>query len=82
MEAAMRNAQPCVDKRDERIAALQASNIILSASHKQADNMRDLLVTALKDCVSVMERELNGLAVIQPELRQARAALSAAGVTP
>lgn len=36
------------------------------------------LVTALRDCVSVMERELNGLAVIQPELRQAREALAAA----
>lgn len=35
------------------------------------------LVIALKDCVSVMERELNGLAVIQPELKQARAALAA-----
>lgn len=39
----------------------------------------NLLVAALKDCVSVMERELNGLAVIQPELRQSRAALAAAG---
>ncbi len=37
------------------------------------------LVTALQDCIAVMERELNGLAVIQPELRAARAALAAAG---
>jgi hypothetical protein len=43
---------------------------------------RDQLVVALKDCVSVMERELNGLAVIQPELRAARAALAAAGAQP
>lgn len=34
------------------------------------------LITALQDCVSVMERELNGLAVIQPELMQAREALA------
>lgn len=40
----------------------------------------NLLAVALKDCVSVMERELNGLAVIQPELIQAHAALAAAGV--
>lgn len=37
------------------------------------------LIIALRDCVSVMERELNGLAVIQPELRQAHAALASAG---
>ncbi|WP_312381196.1 hypothetical protein [Pseudomonas oryzihabitans] len=37
--------------------------------------MNQQLITALRDCVSVMERELNGLAVIQPELRQAREAL-------
>jgi hypothetical protein len=41
--------------------------------------LREQLVTALRDCVSVMDRELNGLAVIQLELRQARAALAAAG---
>lgn len=36
------------------------------------------LLTALIDCVHVMERELNGLAVIQPELRQARDAIAKA----
>lgn len=46
------------------------------------DSVLAQLVVALKDCVSVMDRELNGLAVIQPELRQARAALAAAGVAP
>lgn len=40
---------------------------------------RRQLTTALEDCVAVMERELNGLAVIQPELRQARTALAIAG---
>lgn len=41
--------------------------------------MGALLIEALRDCVAVMERELNGLAVIQPELRAARVALAAAG---
>lgn len=40
------------------------------------------LITALQDCVSVMERDLNGLAVIQPELKQAREALDAALAPP
>lgn len=38
----------------------------------------NLLITALRDCVSVMERDLGGLNLIQPELRQAREALAAA----
>lgn len=33
------------------------------------------LEDALKDCISVMDAELNGLQVIQPELRNAKAAL-------
>lgn len=37
-----------------------------------------LMFEALLDCVSVMQRDLNGLAVIQPELRQAERAISAA----
>jgi hypothetical protein len=37
------------------------------------------LLAALLDCISVMERDLNGLPVIQPELRQARAAIAKAG---
>ena len=37
------------------------------------------LASALKDCVSVMDRDLKGLEVIQPELRRAQAALVAAG---
>lgn len=46
---------------------------------EQLSDVSEKLVAALKDCISVMERELNGLAVIQPELRNARAALAAAG---
>ncbi|MRT30848.1 hypothetical protein [Herbaspirillum sp. CAH-3] len=42
-------------------------------------NSHEALVRALRDCVSVFEGDLDGLAVIQPELRQARAALAAAG---
>lgn len=38
-----------------------------------------ILLEALIDCVRVMQRDLNGLAVIQPELRQAIAALAKAG---
>lgn len=36
---------------------------------------RDELRAALFDCVAVMQNELDGLAVIQPELRKARVAL-------
>lgn len=36
------------------------------------------LLAALQDCVTVMEKDLAGLRVIQPELNQARAALAAA----
>jgi hypothetical protein len=36
------------------------------------------LLNALHDCVSVMERELGGLRVIQPELAKARAAIAKA----
>lgn len=42
------------------------------------ENLVGELVSALRDCVHVMERELNGLAVIQPELRQARAVIAKA----
>lgn len=38
---------------------------------------QELLLGALKDCVTVMEKELNGLAVIQPELMAAKAAIEA-----
>lgn len=51
----------------------------VDAATAQAGNP---LVTALRDCINVMERELNGLAVIQPELRQAREALAAAEAKP
>ena len=36
------------------------------------------LLEALKDCVAVMDRELAGLKVIQPELSAARAAIAKA----
>lgn len=38
---------------------------------------RDQLLAALRDCVLVMERDLEGLKVIQPELNGARAAIAA-----
>lgn len=44
--------------------------------------MSQQLLEALTSCVNVMERELNGLAVIQPELRQAREALASAEAQP
>ena len=40
---------------------------------------RDELLKALIDCVAVMSRELNGLKVIQPELRYAQEAIANAG---
>lgn len=44
--------------------------------------MNSTLITALQDCVKVMERDLNGLAVIQPELKQAREALASLTTAP
>lgn len=44
----------------------------------RACNCHDELVIALDDCVSVMTKELKGLAVIQPELRQALTVLAKA----
>lgn len=44
--------------------------------------MSQQLITALRDCVSVMERDLNGLAVIQPELNAAREALATLDTAP
>ena len=50
-------------------------NVIQSEiSRLRAENAE--LITALSDCVAVMENELSGLTVIQPELRQAKTALS------
>ena len=40
------------------------------------------LLEALKDCVAVMDRELAGLKVIQPELSAARAAIAKATGEP
>lgn len=40
------------------------------------DWSKSRVVSALHDCVSVMERELNGLTVIQPELANAKEALA------
>jgi hypothetical protein len=52
-------------------------------SEEQRSNARLIaaapdLLEALHDCVSVMERELGGLRVIQPELAKARAAIDKA----
>lgn len=52
------------------IAEGEANAQLMAASPK--------LLVALQDCVSVMERELAGLRVIQPELNQARAAIAEA----
>ena len=40
------------------------------------------LLAALKDCVAVMTCELAGLSVIQPEIKQARAAIAKATGEP
>jgi len=63
---------------DATIAKWAYSQANAMLAERDQSGVRDQLVTALKDCISVMDRELNGLAVIQPELRQARAALAAA----
>lgn len=38
-------------------------------------NCSEIMAGALRDCISVMENELKGLYVIQPELKQARMAI-------
>lgn len=45
--------------------------------YARPDPLLSKCVDALRSCVSVMERELAGLLVIQPELAQAHAALTA-----
>ena len=43
---------------------------------REVEQERDLLLEELKNCVAVMERELKGLQVIQPELRGAQEAIA------
>lgn len=56
-----------------------AESVANAAIIVRAVNSHEQLVAALRDCVAVMERDLIGLAVIQPELAAARDALTAAG---
>jgi hypothetical protein len=71
----------------ERLAdALEAWTLGKPTHHREAaaelrrlsavEQQRDELLDALHDCVLVMERELEGLRVIQPELAKARAAIA------
>lgn len=66
-----------VDQRDAVIAANERQ---LADMHLRAA-APDLL-KALEDCVAVMDRELAGLKVIQPELSAARAAIAKATGEP
>lgn len=77
----------CIDAvylwdRGEDIGPEQAeSDGIRKALAEQNDPLSDAapdLLAALQDCVDVMERDLAGLKLIQPELTQARAAIAKA----
>ena len=50
----------------------------LREEHNALANSHHELVVALGDCIAVMESELRGLAVIQPELRNAKLVYSKA----
>jgi type VI protein secretion system component VasK len=68
--------------------ALMVSRGVIGISHdEEFANARLIaaapdLLEALKDCVAVMDRELAGLKVIQPELSAARAAIAKATGEP
>ena len=65
---------------DQRDAVIAANERQLADMHLRAA-APDLL-KALKNCVAVMDRELAGLKVIQPELSAARAAIAKATGEP
>ena len=58
----------------------QAEHVLLKlqADNNQLRSQRDALLEALRSCVMVMERDLAGLRLIQPELEEARAAIAKA----
>ena len=68
--------------------ALMVSRMTIGISHdEEFANARLIaaapdLLKALEDCVAVMDRELAGLKVIQPELSAARAAIAKATGEP
>lgn len=66
-----------LDLRDAAIAANERQLADMNLRAAAPD-----LLKALKDCVAVMDRELAGLKVIQPELSAARAAIAKATGEP
>lgn len=65
-----------VDSGNRKVDVANAAHIV------RCVNSHEALVKALEDCVRIFENELSGLAVIGPELRQARAAVAAAKEQP
>lgn len=56
-----------------RVLQYRPESLPINNSHSASK--ADLVFAALVDCVTVMERDLNGLALIQPELKQAKQAI-------
>lgn len=75
-----------VDEIEAQITAKDGDIVIASYNHLITDGEANALLMAaapdlleaLIDCVLVMQRELSGLEVIQPELRQAESAIAKA----
>lgn len=63
---------------DERLKLMGLRDVEKAAEPRQTGNIALDLLVALQDCVAVMEEELAGMKVIQPELEQARAVIARA----
>lgn len=63
---------------DERLKLMKARDEEKMSEPSQPRNITEELLIALQDCVAVMEEELAGMKVIQPELAAARAVIARA----
>ena len=63
---------------DERLKLMKARDEEAALGVSQPSDITTDLLIALQDCVAVMEEELAGMKVIQPELEQARAVIARA----
>lgn len=63
---------------DERLKLMKVRDEEVASEVSQPSDITTDLLIALQDCVAVMEEELAGIKVIQPELEQARAVIARA----